>query len=252
MWPRIGLLVRNDLNSRFIGSAMGLVWVALLPLLQLAIFAFVFGIIFKARVPGLEGTGYLAFLALGMWPWFAFSEAVVRGGSSLTEQVALLEKVAIEPWHLVLARTIAAFVIHAAGFVLVLAVLSQLAVPLHLSQLHWVLLGWLWLFVLALAVALLLAVLQVFVRDLQQLTPVLLGGLLFASPILYSFDMLPPALRVWFSLNPLMGLIGSLRDPLLWGASPAGIWSALCVTMVLCVVATAVYRRLRPHLEDFL
>ena len=48
-----------------------------------ALMLLVFGHIFKARVPGLEGGGYIAFLALGMWPWFAFSEAVTRAASAV-------------------------------------------------------------------------------------------------------------------------------------------------------------------------
>jgi ABC-type polysaccharide/polyol phosphate export permease len=59
------LFVRQDLRQRFSGNVLGIAWAGLSPLLQLALFALVFVHIFKARVPGLTGSGYVAFLALG-------------------------------------------------------------------------------------------------------------------------------------------------------------------------------------------
>jgi lipopolysaccharide transport system permease protein len=80
------LFTRQDLSTRFQGNVGGLAWAFAAPVLQLGIFYFVFTQIFKARVPGLEGVGYLAFLALGFWPWFAFSEAVGGGTPTSPEK----------------------------------------------------------------------------------------------------------------------------------------------------------------------
>ncbi len=103
----ISLLVRQDLRQRFTGNILGAAWAVLAPLLQLLVFAVVFVQIFKARVPGLDERGYVAFLALGMWPWFAFSEAVARGVSALTDSAGLLAKVAVPTWDVVTARVTA-------------------------------------------------------------------------------------------------------------------------------------------------
>ena len=248
----LALLVRNDLTSRFVANAFGSLWIIALPVIQLALFAFVFGVIFKARIPGLETHGYVAFLALGMWPWLAFSEAVARGAAAITDSAALIGKVAIEPWLLVLARTIVAFALHAAGFIVVILVLLAMGLPLHFGQPWLLLTGWLLLFLLAFAGATLAAVVQVFFRDMQQLLPMLLAALMYVSPILYTFDMLPETMRAVFELSPLASVLETIRDPLLWDSSGPALPRAALGTVVLALPVWWIYRRLRPHLEDFL
>lgn len=246
------LFIRQDLNQRFAGNAVGVVWALILPLLQLALFGLLFVQIFKARVPGLEGVGYLAFIALGMWPWFAFSEAVARGASALVDNAGLLGKVAIAHWQLILARVLVAFAIHGIGFALVLLALGLQQVPLHWSQLPLAALAWLSLLPLAVGVATILALLQVFVRDLVQITPYLLTALMFCSPVLYSASMAPAALQPWFEANPIGSAVSTVRESLLRGAPADGGAVAILLALVLLAVAALIYRRLRPHVEDFL
>jgi lipopolysaccharide transport system permease protein len=247
------LFVRQDLTQRFAGNVIGLAWVALGPLLQLALFALVFVHIFKARVPGLEGNGYVAFLALGMWPWIAFAEGVSRASGALVEQAGLLGKVAVPPAVLIAARASTPFVLHAGGFLLVLAALPLMGVTLHWAWLPVALLAWLPMYLLALAVGTIAAMTQVFVRDLGQLIAYLLPAWMFLSPVLYPREMAPAGMAGWFSLNPVAGWVENIREPLLYGR--AHPWPALCAllgTLVLAALAALLYRRLRPHVEDFL
>lgn len=251
--PLVRLFIRQDLTQRYAGNVIGLAWAALGPLLQLALFAVVFVHIFKARVPGLDGNGYVAFLALGMWPWFAFAEAVGRGAGALTEQAGLLGKVAVSPAVLIAARTTTPFLLHFGGFVLVLAVLPWLGTSLHWQWLPVTFLAWLPMYALALGVGTLAAMTQVFVRDLGQLIGYLLSAWLFLSPILYPRDMAPAAMQPWFSINPVAGWVENIREPLLFGrVFPEAALAALVGTLVVGAVAAFVYRRLRPHVEDFL
>lgn len=249
----VRLFVRQDLVQRFAGNVIGLAWVALGPLLQLALFALVFVHIFKARVPGLEGNGYVAFLALAMWPWFAFAEGVGRAAGALTEQAGLLRKVAVPPFVLIAARTTTPFLLHLGGFVLVLLAMPLMGVALDWRWLPVALLAWLPMYALALGVGTLAAVTQVFVRDLGQLIGYLLTAWMFLSPILYPREMAPAALSAWYSINPVAGWVENIRDPLLAGVvHPAGALASLAGTAVVALLAAAAYRRLRPHVEDFL
>lgn len=246
-------LLRMELNRRFSGSALGLVWTAILPLLQLALFALVFVHIFGARDSGLPGVGYLEFLALGMWPWLAFSDATGRAGGALVEDAGLMAKVRISPVQLVAARVLVAFALHFAGFLLVLLTLALLGVRLHPQALVWVLPGWALLLVTAGAAGMIVALIQLFVRDLQQLMPQLLTALLFLSPILYPVSLAPSWLQGWFALNPIGGAIDMIRNSVLVGAAPRlHLLPFLAVIAILALMAVAMYRRLRAHLEDWL
>jgi lipopolysaccharide transport system permease protein len=252
-WHLLRHFVRQDLAQRYAGQLTGLAWIALAPLLQLALFTLVFGYIFKARVPGLEGGGYVAFLALGMWPWFAFSEAVTRAASAVTDHIGLLNKVAVPPEVLIAARVATPFLLHATGFVLVLGAIVALGTPLHFAGLPAVLAAWLVLLLLALAVGTLAAVLQVFVRDLAQLVAYLLTAWMFLSPVLYTREMSPAAMQGWMQVNPIAGIVESAREPLLFGRWDApGLLVAAIGATVVAAIAIVLFRRVRPHLHDFL
>lgn len=246
------LFIRQDLQRRFAGNAVGIAWAVILPLLQLALFALVFVHIFKARVPDLEQASYVAFLAIGMWPWFAFSEGVGRGAGALVENAGLLGKVAVDYWQLIAARVLVAFGLHGIGFVLVLAVLAVTGEALHWGWLPWLLLPWALLLLLSLAAAVMLALLQVFIRDFEHITPYLLTALMFTAPILYAPSMLGPELQRWLAWNPLAWPITAVREPLLRGELPVGAGIAALIALLLVVVTALLYRRLRAHVEDFL
>lgn len=246
------LLIRQDLRQRFSGNLLGVAWAVLAPLLQLAVFNLVFVHILKARVPGLEGTAYLVFLALGFWPWFAFSEAITRGCTAITEHAALAEKVALPRALPVLSAVATAFLLHGAGFVLVLVALAVLGVPLDWWQLPQALLHWLPLLALAVGVALALAAMQVFIRDLSQSIGLLVTLWFFLTPIIYAPQTVPETLARWLALNPVTGVVDAQRAllPGLSGLPGSALWTWLAAPLLL-VLGYVVYQRLRPHLEEF-
>lgn len=246
------LFIRQDLRTRFAGNLLGLAWAVLAPLLTLAVFNLVFVHILRARVPGLEGGTYLVFLALGFWPWFAFSEALARATTALTEQAALAEKIALPRSVGVLAAVLTPFGIHGFGFGLVLLVLAVAGPALDWSALPFALLMWLPLLAMAWGLGLLLASLQVFVRDLAQTVSLLVTLWFFLTPILYAPELVSPRLAAWLAWNPMSGVIDAQRA-LLPGLSPlpgAG-WGTLVGLILLPTLGLLVYRRLRRHLEEF-
>jgi len=246
-------LARQDLAQRFTGNTLGLAWALVAPVLQLALFAAVFVLIFKARVPGLDSMGYVVYLSMGMWPWFAFSDAVGRGALACTDQAGLLTKVAIAPWKLVAARVLTAFGLHGAGFLLVLLLLWLSTPHLLPHYLPLTLLAWTGLAALAFGAAIVLSILNVFFRDLQQILQYALTALMFLTPILYSAEMGPAGLREAQRYNPFADLIGGIRGPLMSGdLSHALPWVGLLAAAVMLLLAAWVYRRFRPHLVDFL
>lgn len=247
------LLIAQDLRQRFTGNVLGGAWAVLAPLLQLVVFAVVFVHIFKARVPGLDERGYIAFLALGMWPWFAFSEAVSRGASALTDGAGLLGKIAISTWQLVMARVIGAFIIHGVGYLAVLVLLSAWRGGIHLAWLPSTLPAWAALFVLALAVAQIVAICTVFARDTQQILGHLLTAWMFLTPILYAPSLVPSAFQNWMRMNPMSEVVVSLREPLLWGGEAVTWpWLPCGMSLVLLGVAWLIHRRFRPFVREFL
>jgi ABC-type polysaccharide/polyol phosphate export permease len=245
-------LLRRELEERYRGSLLGAAWLLLLPLLQLAVLAWVFGHLLPARAHGGE-LPYAAFLALGLWPWNLFANAANRGVTALTDNAALIGKVAVPHVLYVDARVAASVMVDLGGFIVVLAVLLAFGIGLQLSGLPVALAGLAVVCVYALAFARLLAVLQVFLRDIATLVGQLLVLGFFLTPVLYDRSLMPAAAAHWLGFNPLVAPVETVRAGLSGSAPDAwALGLSLGVGLALLGVANLLMRRARSHLEDFL
>jgi lipopolysaccharide transport system permease protein len=246
--------VARELRNRFAGSLWGGFWALFQPLLQLAIMSFVFVRVFSARVPGLDAAGYAPFLAVALWPWTAFADGLLRATTSIQENAALIGKVAIPRELLVLSSVAASFLIHIAGFVAVVLVLTVTSTGIHLAGLLPALLLYVPLAALVAGLALICASLQVFVRDLAQALAQLLPLMLYCAPVFYDRMQVPADYRWLFDLNPFTFYAETFRAILLGhGTFDIGRLLVACVVALGVLLAGHVlFRRLKPHFEDFL
>lgn len=244
----------RDLRQRWLGSLSGALWALLQPLAMLAIYAVVFVEILKVRLPERVGAEFVPFLVAALWPWTAFAESLNRAVNTFPEHAGLLSKVSLPREVLVLAPVCSAFLVHGVGFLAVLLVLWLLGQPIHPGGVPQALLGMVLLFGFAAGLALALAALQVFVRDLAQALGQLLTLWFFLSPVFYAPEMLPPAIAPWFALNPMAGFLEAIRAPLLGmpSATPAALLAPLLFAGLALAAGTWVFRRLERHIEDFL
>lgn len=243
----------QDLNARFTGSLLGAAWSLVAPLLQLAVFYVVFLHIFKARVPGLSPDAYLVFLALGFWPWFAFSEAVTRAATAVQDHGALAAKIALPRSIPVVARVLASFIVHGVGFAAVLLILLGIGPPMDWSTLPTALVLWLPLLALAIGTGLIVAAVQVFVRDLAQMIGPLMSMWFFLTPIVYAMQMTPFGLSRWLEWNPVTAVVEGQRSLLLFGTHAIPGWPAMLIGAILAPAAGVwLFRRMSPWFEDYL
>lgn len=248
-------LTRRDVQNRYAGSVAGVFWALIHPLALLALYALVFEGIFRVKVPHLQlGQPYVLFVALALWPWMAFQEAVIKGTGAIGHNAALVKKVAFAHEILVYSAVLGSFAVHGLGFAVVLVVLGLAGL-----QIHWAGLGMLALWVpvlllMALTLALVLSSLQVFVRDVEQLLSQFISVLFYATPIVFPMSIVPPWLASVMAVNPLVHVLEPMRSALLGPAAAA--WSTLATALVLAVLTFAGARlfflRLSPYFEDML
>lgn len=246
--------VRRELRERYRGSFTGLGWALLQPLLQLAIYAFVFVQIFKAKVPGAAAPGYVPFLVVGMWPWVAFSDAVLKATTSIQDNSALIGKVAFRREVLVLAPCAASVLLQLAGFLVILLVLAGCGQGIRLSGIPLAMLLYVPLFAFTYGLAMVFASLQVFVRDLVQLLGQVLTLMMFAAPIFYDRASLPEQYRVWLDFNPFTAYVEIFRALLLdhGDITLKALLIVVCSAGFMLALGIAIFRRLDAHFEDFL
>ncbi len=246
--------LRRELGTRYAGSVSGAAWALLNPLALLALYAFVFTMVFRVRLPvDSGGASYTAFAAVALWPWIMFSEGVVRGMGCIQDNGGLIRKVAFPHALLVYAAVLSSFAVHLVGYVAVLAVLAALGEPVHLFRLPLVLAYLVPLALAAVGVAAALAALQTLLKDVEQVVSIGLTVVFYCTPILYPLSFVPESLRSWAAINPLASVVERLREVLLQGAGllPADLWLWLAA-LVVWWAGLRFFERLSPHFEDFL
>jgi len=224
--------VRREVLARYRGSLLGLGWAFLTPVLMLAVYTLVFRGIFNARwTEGTTGDFEFALqVYAGLIVFSLFAEVTARAPRLVLDEPNLVKKVVfpleILPWVAVLAG-----LIHLALSLLALLAatatargglpLSVLALPLVLAPFVPLLLGLGWF----------LGALGVFVRDMQQVTALVVSLLMFLSPVFYPVSNLPSRWQPWLQANPLALIIEQLRRVTLDGLWP--IWSQLALHLVI-------------------
>lgn len=240
--------------SRYAGSVTGLAWTLLHPLAQLAIYAVVFTQIFRVGVPpAYPAVTYLTFVAIALWPWIMFSEALNQAMGSIAANAGLVRKVAFPHRLLVYSAVLSSCIIHGLGFLAVLAVLAALGEPIHLLRLPLAALLLVPYMLLAAGIGAALAALHILLRDVAHVVGVVLQMVFYASPILYPTSLVPASLRPWVEANPLGWFSERLREILLGGS---GLVAGDAVAAVGCLLVFGAglwfFQRLSPHFEDFL
>lgn len=246
--------VQREIRSRYLGSISGLAWAFLHPMAQLALYATVFVYIFGARIPEAESVGFVAYVGVAFWAWLMFSDGVGRALPAIIENTALIAKVALPAEVLVIAAVSGTFLLHLAGYTLVLSLLAITGTDLHLAGVFAAIPVLLMLALFTLGMGLILAACQVFIRDLAQVITQILTFGFFLTPILYSRTMLPDFAQKLMGINPLTYYTERLRELLLQGQILPGLGDLYALLVALSTLAFGVwlFRRLAPHFEDFL
>lgn len=227
---------KREVIGRYRGSVMGLTWSFFTPVLMLAVYTFVFSVVFKARwgVGGEESKSDFAILLFaGMIVHGLFSECVNRAPSLILSNVNYVKKVVfpleILPW---VAMGSALFHSAISFVVLLLAqlLLSQ-TMPWTVVLFPLVLLP---LVLATMGVAWFLSALGVYLRDVGQTTGFITTVLMFLSPVFYPVSALPEEYRFWFHLNPLTFIIEEGRNTLVFGQMPD--WGGWAIYLVFSAV----------------
>lgn len=248
-------LTRRDLAVRYRGSMLGVGWSLITPLMMLAIFAFVFGSVFQSRwgtsaappgvfalvlFPGLLMHGFLA-------------DCLTRAPGLITANPGYVRKIIFPVEVLGIVAVLSALVQLAIGLAVLLAFQLYFEGSLR-PEVLWLPLILLPLAAMALGLTWLLAALGAYLRDLgQAMGPVMLA-LMFASPVVYPVDALPPEWRGIAYWSPLTWPIEAIRAAVFSGAAPdaSGFAGYGACALAVAVVGGLAFRHLRQGFADVL
>src|SRR4051812_9445846 len=211
------MLVLRDLQARSRQAYLGYLWILIQPLLLTGVFTFlvqrVLGRADQSPVP------YPLFLMAALVPWQYFATSLTDSAESLVKNVDLVRQVYFPREILAIYPVFARLVDVAVGCVALAAFMLFFHVPVS----GWVILAPLVLLIEMLFIAalgLMLSAANVGWRDVSRGLPLVLFLMLYAVPVLYAAERVPPAIRPLYDLNPMAHLVEAFRAAVLGTHAP--------------------------------
>lgn len=224
-------LVKRDFNITYKGSYLGILWSLVFPVLQVSVYIFVFTYVIPL---GIEGYPGFIFCALLGWNWFSSS---LFGSSNLyLFNKDTILKPGFKPYllNIVLVLSNLLLFILALPVLLIILLYYDKFINLSILNLPIVLMVQ---FMFTIGISLIISILNVIYRDVQQLLNLSLILLFYLSSVFYSKDMVGDDLKIFFDINPVAVLVESYRDILFYGKNP----DYLLLAYVLLLSAAILY-----------
>lgn len=228
----------REIEAKYKGSALGLLWALITPLVMLLVYTFVFTAIFNAKwatADGPSSTGdYSLMLFTGFIAYNCFAESVLKAPMLIAGSQNLVKKV-VFPIEILPVSVVGSMVVHTVcSLVILFAGILIIQGTLHMTAL-WLPLCYIPLIALTLGISWLVASLGVFLQDMGQFVTVAMQLLFFLTPIVYPITMPPEIVRPFLYLNPLTSIIQNSRAVLVEGTPPEW-WSLIPVTIVCLAI----------------
>ncbi|MGH7994800.1 MAG: ABC transporter permease [Opitutaceae bacterium] len=246
---------RRELEARHRGSHLGHLWSILKPLTLLGLYVFIFGFIFGGKfgvIPHETTFDFTLGIFMGLSLFNVIAEAMGAAPLLIVSQPNFVKRV-VFPLDVIPFSSVTTSLYHSLLSVALLLIaasfshegvdwLGALALPLLILP----------LFFMALAVAWGFAALGVFVRDINQLVPLLSTGVMYASAIVYSPEKVPPAIYAVLKYNPLLQVVAQARRIVLWHLPPnyGALEYAYAASIVMLAIGYGLFAVLRPYFAE--
>ncbi|MBD9422450.1 ABC transporter permease [Achromobacter sp. K91] len=247
--------IKREVIGRYKGSVMGLMWSFINPIIMLAIYTFVFSVVFKARwnTGSDSRTEFALVLFLGLIVFNLFAECFNKASGLIVGNPNFVKKVVfpleILPWITLgaaLFHTLISLVVWLLAYMVLFGVphLTTLYVPVILVPFCLFILGLCWI----------LASLGVYLRDVSQFIGIMTTVVMFMSPIFYPPQQLPEPYRHLLYLNPLTFIVEQMRAVAFFGNPPDPLGLALyaAAAAVFAWLAFAWFQKTRKGFADVL
>lgn len=246
--------IKTEFKARFVRSRLGGVWMIVNPLAQVAIYALVLSAVLSAKLPGIDSQyAYAIYLMAGMLGWSLFLEVFSRSLNIFLENANLIKKMAFPKMALPLVVTGTALINNIFLFVAMLVVFGLLG---HIPTLALLWLPVLIIITLALALGLglMFGILNVFIRDVGQIMPILLQFWFWLTPVVYVATILPEAYQDILYINPMTGIVVSYQNILVYGKSVdlSILMYPSLVAIISIVLSLFMYLRANEDMADVL
>jgi lipopolysaccharide transport system permease protein len=247
-------IFKMNVRDRYLGSSLGSFWAVANPLFMLAIFTFVFGFVFKIRLPGAETTlGYVIWLIVGYGPWIATTEAITATTNSVTGAAGVVKNLAFKTELLPISAAFVGLISLGVSlfFLLILLIVDGRTPGWHVLWLPFIIFQQ---FFLIVSLGLWLAAINVFVRDLSLVLPNMLMIVMFATPIFYPIETVPAVVQKLSFANPFFQISDAYRAVILHDTDPGllGLGYVFVLSVAIFLMGLTAFRRAKGYFDSAL
>lgn len=240
------VLTEKEIKGRYKNSWLGYAWSVLNPLAFATVYYLAFGVFMRVQI-----TDYPLFLVAGLFPWQWVSHSMSAAPNIFLANATLLKKVRFAR-HILVVSAVLSDGLH---FLMSIPVILVFLAIYHVAP------TWFWLIgvpaltgiqlLMVYGMSLLIASLNLFLRDLDRLTILFMAFLFFLTPIAYTSSMIPERYQVYMYLNPFTPLILNWQQLFLTGTlSAGGVLAAGMMAALMAIVGYLIYSKLAPKFAE--
>ncbi len=246
-------MAKREVKSQYIGSALGLIWTFIHPIVLIFVFWVVFSVGF--RVIPTNNVPFVVWLTAGMTCWFAFADILSGSTNIIVGHANLIKKTLFPSQILPVVKMVSSLFAHTIfmGILIGLIVLQSMPISVYFIQALYYLFCMLF-FVSGLTW--LVAALNVFIRDIGQVIALVLQVGFWATPIFWDIKIMPTKVQYILKLNPMFYIVQGYRDSFFnfipfWDR-PILTFYFWAVSISCFIFGIVVFQRLQPQFSDVL
>jgi len=242
---------RINIKDKYLASTLGGIWAIINPIIMLSIFTFIFGFVYKAKLPGASTTlSYVIWLISGYGPWLAISEGLFNSSTAVVSNSGIVKNMALKTEILPISSILVSIVplIVSLTFLAIIMLLDgNIPSWQALMVIPVIIIMYLFMF----GLGFFLSAATVFLRDISIVLPNLLMMILFLSPIFYTVESMPRAIRIASEINPFYIITEGFRQPLVYHQVPMkltfGLLYVLCLAAFLNCFGLYRFRKIKGY-----
>lgn len=238
--------VKKDIRGRYKQSVLGVIWTFLNPLLQLAVYAFIFPLILKTTQPY-----YVIFVCVGLIPWTFFTSTISQSTWAVVGNGNIVKKVYFPREILPISIVTSNMVNFLISTIIIVA--FCLGYGLGISKyvvFYPIILAIQYIF--QLGISFILSAITVYFRDLEHFVQIVLMLLFYATPIVYAGETIPEAFTFIIDYNPMAHIINAYRDIFYNQVKPdlLSLAIVLGVSVGMVVVGYFIFKKLQKGFAE--
>ncbi len=243
-------VARTDLRTRYAGSMLGVSWAFLTPVLMLAVNALVYSLVLKIAPANMSRLQYVLYIFSGLVPYIMTSEAVSQGVSSILSSRAVWSNTVFPVDLAPVKAVLLSQVTMTTGMTILLAI----AVYTHGLSASLIALPLIWLLHVTALVGLnwIISMVNLIVRDLQNVIGFLMMMLMIGTPIAYTREMVPAELQFVVTFNPLAWFVRAYQETIALGRFPDATTFAVMggIALAFFGLGGLFFSRVKPVMLD--